>query len=76
MADCIHHWHIELIDGKEIGVCRKCREQKVFRQVLFHTFKGGDSGIPGLPPQFWGKYTPYEDPWWETAYKKMEDKGT
>lgn len=36
MGSCIHHWHIELIAGKEIGVCQKCKEEKVFRQVLFH----------------------------------------
>jgi len=30
MNDCIHHWVFEVKDGKEIGRCIKCLEERDF----------------------------------------------
>ncbi len=33
MSDCVHYWIITEVDDKEVGKCKKCGAEKVFRHI-------------------------------------------
>ncbi len=58
---CIHHWLIETPDGPvSKGVCKYCREEKFFDNVL-HSKYDAESAIRKARPSFIGEDEELED---------------